>query len=209
MERILEHPTVKEYWVIALDDPLYVKRVGGRPGGMDLMLSLGFLLTPGRQALSLAPPGQVWETVPPRVCQAMLSNLRTLALYELGIPIADLPQFATIAEAVCAKGLDEQHCERWKAAVATAVKLVDNVLDNPSDSRFRRISTANGKLQQTILDVPDGRRLLYMLGFREHSGGLLILPDEVSVRWLQARRLELQVCTISITCGHAACLLCS
>jgi len=54
------------------------------------------------------------------------------------------------------------------AAMETASKLVANILDTPSDPRYRRFRANNPAISKKLLRCPGGVDLILALGFRTH-----------------------------------------
>lgn len=51
-------------------------------------------------------------------------------------------------------------------ALETAAKIVNNILQNPADPKFRRLRSNNALVSKKLLRVPGGQDLLLSLGFR-------------------------------------------
>lgn len=60
-------------------------------------------------------------------------------------------------------------------------KMVQNVIRNPSEDRFRRIRFTNAKIKAVIVDVPGAVELLKAMGWVEEEGfgGAMVLPASV------------------------------
>ena len=52
------------------------------------------------------------------------------------------------------------------ACIETALKLVNNVVQNPSEPKYRRIRSNNPAISKRLLRCPGGQDLLLALGFR-------------------------------------------
>ena len=66
--------------------------------------------------------------------------------------------------------LDSRICEQDEstalAAIETALKLVSNILDHPSEPKFRKFRANNPGISKKLLSCPGGQDLLVALGFR-------------------------------------------
>ena len=74
IRRILDKPSIQEYWRISVNDDEYNRRIGRLFGGTKLMIALGF--EPEQNGAVIAvrdPTGRVWESLPSDV-HLMLSN---------------------------------------------------------------------------------------------------------------------------------------
>ena len=52
------------------------------------------------------------------------------------------------------------------AAIETATKLVNNILQNPSEPKYRRVRSNNPSISKKLLHCPGGQDLMLALGFR-------------------------------------------
>ena len=74
IRRILDKPSMQEYWRISVNDEEYNRRIGRLYGGTKLMIALGF--EPEQNGTVIAvrdPTGRVWDSLPLEV-RVMLSN---------------------------------------------------------------------------------------------------------------------------------------
>ena len=74
IRKILDKPSMQEYWRIFVNDEEYNRRIGRLYGGTKLMIALGF--EPEQNGTVIAvrdPAGRVWDSLPPEV-RVMLSN---------------------------------------------------------------------------------------------------------------------------------------
>lgn len=68
------------------------------------------------------------------------------------------------------RALDARICEQDEpttlAAIEIALKLVGNIVDQPSEAKFRRFKSNNPSISKKLLRCPGGQDLLIALGFR-------------------------------------------
>jgi len=68
------------------------------------------------------------------------------------------------------RALDSKICEQDEAtalaAIETALKLVSNIVAQPSEPKFRRFRANNPSISKKLLRCPGGQDLLVALGFR-------------------------------------------
>lgn len=63
--------------------------------------------------------------------------------------------------------LTENSVEEFLAASSILVKFAANILDNPSQSKYRRIRISNPTVQNKLLNVVGGMECLFEMGFQE------------------------------------------
>lgn len=83
VRRILDKPSVQDYWGITVSDDEYNRRIGRLFGGTTLMLALGF--EPEQNGAVIAvrdPTGRVWESLPSDVRAMLSSRLSELKCHE-------------------------------------------------------------------------------------------------------------------------------
>ena len=89
-------------------------------------------------------------------------------------PPIQAPSAADLAVAEARKkvvrALDAKICEQDEAtamaAIETALKLASNVLDNPSEPKYRKFRSNNPGISKKLLRCPGGQELLLAMGFR-------------------------------------------
>jgi EF-hand domain pair/PUB domain len=83
VRRILDKPTVQDYWRISVSDDEYNRRVGRLFGGTKLMLALGFEPEQNGAVIAIRDPtGRVWESLPSDVRAMLSSRLSELKCHE-------------------------------------------------------------------------------------------------------------------------------
>merc|ERR1719171_329343 len=87
-----------------------------------------------------------------------------------GVPI-DEESCATMLERIA--GVD---WEVQEAFYSTAMLLLRNILDKPSEPKFRSIKTDNAKIKSKVLDVADCGKDLFLLGGFTEEGSVLQHP---------------------------------
>jgi hypothetical protein len=79
VRRVLDSPSVKQFWSIGVNDEKYNLRIGRLFGGTKLMQALGFVLESNGSVLALRDPrGKEWETVPQDVRKELNQRLEEL-----------------------------------------------------------------------------------------------------------------------------------
>jgi hypothetical protein len=79
VRRVLDSPSVKQFWSIGVNDEKYHLRIGRLFGGTKLMQALGFVLESNGSVLALRDPrGKEWETVPQDVRKELNQRLEEL-----------------------------------------------------------------------------------------------------------------------------------
>ena len=83
VRRILDKPTVQDYWRISVSDEEYDRRIGRLFGGTRLMLALGFEPEQNGAVIAIRDPtGRVWESLPSDVRAMLSSRLSELKCHE-------------------------------------------------------------------------------------------------------------------------------
>ena len=105
---------------------------------------------------SASTPGQV-------------SQRAWLFAFEAG-PLPTRPLWCSRRGRKVLRTLDSRICEQDEstalAAIETALKLVSNILDHPSEPKFRKFRANNPGISKKLLSCPGGQDLLVALGFR-------------------------------------------
>jgi len=89
-------------------------------------------------------------------------------------PVIPVPTVDDVAIAEARKkalrALDAKICEQDDAtalaAIETALKLVSNIVDQPSEPKFRKFRANNPAITKKLIRCPGGQDLLLALGFR-------------------------------------------
>lgn len=68
--------------------------------------------------------------------------------------------------------------ELFEETLALLDKLTRNVVRNPSEAKFRKISLTNEKIKKTITDVPNAVEILKQMGWQQQED-FMILPETV------------------------------
>lgn len=73
--------------------------------------------------------------------------------------------------------------EKKEPAIGLMLKLLRNIVNDPTNPKFRRLKRSNAKLQEVVFSVPGCAELLMASGF-EPEGEELVLPEGVDVKWI-------------------------
>jgi hypothetical protein len=76
--------------------------------------------------------------------------------------------------------LEENRTDPLKAGVELAVKVLTNILANPSEPKFRSLRTTNQRVKDTLWTLRGGRLTLLAAGFVE-SGETIVISDPVDI----------------------------
>lgn len=68
-------------------------------------------------------------------------------------------------------------------AIETAMKICSNVINNPSEAKYRRLPAANAGLNSKLLAQPGGRELLLAVGFELTADGSAWCLEPSGDRW--------------------------
>ncbi|KAG5181988.1 WLM domain-containing protein [Tribonema minus] len=101
-------------------------------------------------------------------------------------------QLRAAAAAVAAGGR-----EPAAAALDLLISMIQMVMDNPGQARFRRVRLANPRLQRTLLHSPAALQVLSAAGWERKGDELVLTRDDVGLLWaakslLQAHREALE-----------------
>mmetsp|Transcript_40018 Transcript_40018/g.55617 ORF Transcript_40018/g.55617 Transcript_40018/m.55617 type:complete len:173 (-) Transcript_40018:120-638(-) len=55
-----------------------------------------------------------------------------------------------------------------EACVKTLLKIIQNIIRNPTDGKFRKVRTSNEAIKMKVLNVKGGLEFLVEIGFRKH-----------------------------------------
>eukprot|EP00668_Euglena_longa_P034029 GGOE01043746.1.p1 GENE.GGOE01043746.1~~GGOE01043746.1.p1 ORF type:complete len:430 (-),score=148.47 GGOE01043746.1:281-1504(-) len=81
-------------------------------------------------------------------------------------------------------------------ACALLTRILTNVVENPTEVKYRRISIANPGFQRKVWNVVGGRQFLFSVGWTERDGfvqfepqmPLTLLKDGLSALWIEEQR---------------------
>ena len=107
--------------------------------------------------------------------QRLRGGAFALPAADLQLPDLQLPSSATPLTTRQAAGLEELSKvgeAEFDAAVSVLVKVLDNVIAQPDEARYRRLRTSNAKIR-TLLATEGVRALLVGSGFVEEADALL------------------------------------
>lgn len=76
-------------------------------------------------------------------------------------------------------------------ALETANKYVENIMNNPTEEKFRSINMENAAFQRLVGGKKGGPEVMLAIGFVEQAGKLVMA--ELDVEWLKVVSGELQV----------------
>lgn len=82
--------------------------------------------------------------------------------------------------------LEELHAVPWETkepAIALLLKLLQNILKDVANPKFRRLKLTNATLSAKVFSVPGCKELLLGAGF-EQEGEELVLPEGVDIQWV-------------------------
>lgn len=84
--------------------------------------------------------------------------------------------------------------ERPKTAWATLLKMLGNVVNSPTEQKFRRIRLTNPAIQKKVTSLPGALQFLELVGFEKDAGGevLEMADSKVDIELLNVAGNELQ-----------------
>ncbi|XP_065910604.1 UBX domain-containing protein 1-like isoform X2 [Dysidea avara] len=71
--------------------------------------------------------------------------------------------------------------EKGSAAVELINKYTSNILDHPTNDKYRRIRIENARFNSVIWSLEVARNLMYALGFEQEGSDYLVLPEDVDL----------------------------
>ena len=95
-------------------------------------------------------------------------------------------------KALAAMLADEANRDRARAALTTILKLVSNVIQSPTDPKFRTIRAENKAIKEKVLDCAGAREMLLAAGF-EHRRPLGDAAQPQQPQELEQQQEELYV----------------
>ncbi|CAL1531847.1 unnamed protein product [Lymnaea stagnalis] len=88
--------------------------------------------------------------------------------------------------------VNENAYEEFMTASKILIKFAVNILENPSESKYRRIRISNPTIQNKLLNVAGGMECLFEMGFQEaEDGECLMLPNTASLLTLKRMKEDL------------------
>lgn len=88
---------------------------------------------------------------------------------------AAVPQQA-IAEALCLVGSSPEDAQ--EACCRTLIRLLENVLEQPKEPKFRQLNRTNKALAAKVFSVPGAEALLLAIGWQRSQPESLLLPSD-------------------------------
>jgi len=82
------------------------------------------------------------------------------------------------------EALHEMPWEKKEPAITLMLKLLQNVVSNPDNPKYRRLKRTNATLQAKIFSVPGCAELLMAAGFEPEGEEELVLPTGEDVQWV-------------------------
>ena len=162
----------------------------GSPSGRKELAIHSFLLPPPSSS-SLLPPTSAL-TLSPRLGPALPAS--AVARFLDILPCRADPERRLERELTPdtkmqpAVDIVVQH-ESGQICLTTVLKLVNNIISNQDEPKFRRIRTSNATIQSKILDVWGGTELLQAIGFAPQQEELVLPTNSSMVKLIQARQM--------------------
>lgn len=168
LQRIVDAPTVSQFWSIHTREEVFHQRVGRHFGGVKLMQAVGFQFEANGTILALRDPqGKEWTTVPADLKKQLLGNIVEISnhlsavleptisnigagnvfrflLYVLNSIIFN----SLVSTAIANLGHDTKSLSDWILAIETILKIVNNIINNPTDAKFYNINVTNPNFHQ-------------------------------------------------------------
>ncbi|XP_078439372.1 zinc metalloproteinase-like protein [Wolffia australiana] len=80
------------------------------------------------------------------------------------------------------------------SSLHTLLKIVRNIIDNPGESKFRRLRKANPVIQRHVVSRPGAMEVLAVMGFYEDADAVLVMKrNDPGLLWLAKSSLEVIV----------------
>jgi hypothetical protein len=91
--------------------------------------------------------------------------------------------------------------EKLSACGNTLEKMLDNIVKNPDEAKFRKIKTSNARFAASVLTVPGSKDFLQAIGFGLQStvgkdgtvGSYMVLPFDVSTEGCTAGLIQVSI----------------
>ncbi|KAK7009511.1 peptide-N(4)-(N-acetyl-beta-glucosaminyl)asparagine amidase [Biomphalaria glabrata] len=82
--------------------------------------------------------------------------------------------------------VNENSVDNFMTASNILIKFAVNILENPTESKYRRIRISNPTIQNKLLNVSGGMECLFEMGFQEaEDGECLVFPSNASLQILE------------------------
>ncbi|KAK0060278.1 peptide-N(4)-(N-acetyl-beta-glucosaminyl)asparagine amidase [Biomphalaria pfeifferi] len=82
--------------------------------------------------------------------------------------------------------VNENSVDNFMTASNILIKFAVNILENPTESKYRRIRISNPTIQNKLLNVSGGMECLFEMGFQEaEDGESLVFPSNASLKILE------------------------
>ena len=103
-----------------------------------------------------------------------------------------------VAEQLTALHKEVGDVPKFKAAVGLAQKLFRNVIDNPTEEKYRTVKINNQRIRDSLAKYVNGVALMRLLGFQqvydnESKESVLKMSGTASTSYLKTQRLELDL----------------
>ena len=200
--KIVDVPSAKAYWRIKINDENIHSSLGRFYGGIALIKAFGFNLEENGSVLALSQKSNSdsssghsrWERPPQAVLDSLKADLAELKQHVAGLLSPEVSDIAAVSSAVARlRNPRTNEASSASIVVETAVFYMDNIIKSPSDPTLRIINTSNINFQRRVAAFEGGIELLVACGFREDTeSGNLIFPRDGDLRYLKARKLELE-----------------
>ncbi|KAG7388440.1 hypothetical protein PHYPSEUDO_012501 [Phytophthora pseudosyringae] len=132
--------------------------------------------------------------LPTSLDTATLARIQTIAAmlsgHYRGLKNPSVSDVSAVSRAISTV---ERCSEEWVRAVQLAVKCLKNIESQPENPRYRELNRATSTFTNVVGSVHGGLELLVSIGFRETESGTLVIPSDISLEVVKARRLELEV----------------
>lgn len=84
---------------------------------------------------------------------------------------------------------------KLKSSISLVQKIVKNILDNPSEEKFRVIKQNNPKIKETLTKYYNGMQMLKLIGFQEfyepsNQETVLKIPPSISISYMKGQKLD-------------------
>lgn len=96
---------------------------------------------------------------------------------------------------------------KFKAAVNLVQKLFKNVIDNPTEDKFRTVKLNNARIKDTLTKYVNGVALMRLVGFQqvydnESKESVLKMSGNASVSYLKTQRLDFDLSVTNFYSQH-------
>jgi hypothetical protein len=195
IERIINNPSTQSFWRIPVSDKSFEASIGRLGAGKRFMQALDFSLEENGTVFALrASTGKRWGSLPKDILQNLRRKMHELRLLEQSLTHPCISHVAAVSSAVARLADNAADAQRWSEAIETVVRILSNIISNPTEAKFRRLNMTNKVLQSKLVNLPGGVQLLLALGFKENQNGELEIAESLDIAFLRARRTELEVC---------------